>query len=184
MAQTTKRALAASLKKLLSRKPLDRITVKDITDDCGVNRQTFYYHFADVYDLIDWIYLTEGFQVIGDTRTLETWQDGFLSLFDWILDNRAFVVNSYHSVSRENLENFLYSRCYDLLYGVVQEKSADYSVEESDCAFIANFFKYGFVGLVLEWIEDGMKTPPEQIISRLGILMKGDISAALERFSR
>ena len=47
MSQITKRALAESLKKLLLEKPLDRITVSDITEDCGVSRMTFYYHFKD-----------------------------------------------------------------------------------------------------------------------------------------
>ena len=55
VAQTTKRALEASLKKLLLRKPLNKITINDITEDCGVNRMTFYYHFKDIYDLVDWI---------------------------------------------------------------------------------------------------------------------------------
>ena len=58
MSQTTKRALEASLKKLLLEKPLNKITINDITEDCGVNRMTFYYHFKDIYDLVDWI-LTE-----------------------------------------------------------------------------------------------------------------------------
>ena len=53
-----KRALEASLKKLLLEKPLNKITINDITEDCGVNRMTFYYHFKDIYDLVDWI-LTE-----------------------------------------------------------------------------------------------------------------------------
>ena len=55
MSLTTKRALAESLKKLLSKRGLDKITVKDIVEDCGVNRQTFYYHFHDIYDLTEWI---------------------------------------------------------------------------------------------------------------------------------
>ena len=53
MSQTTKRALEASLKKLLLEKPLNKITINDITEDCGVNRMTFYYHFKDIYDLVD-----------------------------------------------------------------------------------------------------------------------------------
>ena len=59
MSDITKNALAASLKKLLNRKTLNKITVKDITDDCGVNRQTFYYHFHDVYELVEWIFIHE-----------------------------------------------------------------------------------------------------------------------------
>ena len=54
MSLVTKRALEASLKNLLLKKPLDKITINDIADDCGINRMTFYYHFRDIYDLVEW----------------------------------------------------------------------------------------------------------------------------------
>ena len=54
MSQMTKRALVASLKELMAEKPLDKITVTDLTEHCGVNRMTFYYHFKDIYDLVEW----------------------------------------------------------------------------------------------------------------------------------
>ena len=54
MSQTTKRALEASLKHLLAKKPLDKITINDIAEECGISRMTFYYHFKDIYDLIEW----------------------------------------------------------------------------------------------------------------------------------
>ena len=54
MSDTTKRALETSLKNLLLKKPVNKITINDITEDCGVNRATFYYHFKDIYDLIEW----------------------------------------------------------------------------------------------------------------------------------
>ena len=57
MSQITKNALAASLKKLLSKKELSKITITNITEECGVNRQTFYYHFKDIYDLLEWIFM-------------------------------------------------------------------------------------------------------------------------------
>ena len=56
MSEITKKALAETLKKLLSKNKLNKITIKEITEDCGVNRQTFYYHFKDIYDLLEWIY--------------------------------------------------------------------------------------------------------------------------------
>ena len=65
MSQTTKRALAASLEKLLAKKPLDKITVIDIVEDCEVNRQTFYYHFRDIYDLLEWTLLNETSKALG-----------------------------------------------------------------------------------------------------------------------
>ncbi len=69
MSQTTKKALAASLKKLLEKQPLSKITVTDITEDCEVNRHTFYYHFQDVYDLIDWIYENEAIKPLDGKTT-------------------------------------------------------------------------------------------------------------------
>ena len=54
MSELTKRALEQSLKNLLLQKPLNKITISDIADDCGINRMTFYYHFKDIYDLVEW----------------------------------------------------------------------------------------------------------------------------------
>ena len=64
MTKMTKMALAAALKKLLEKKPLSKITVTDITRECEINRHTFYYHFRDIYDLIEWIYVNEAEQYI------------------------------------------------------------------------------------------------------------------------
>ena len=90
MSQITKRALAESLKKLLLEKPLDRITVSDITEDCGVSRMTFYYHFRDVYDLIEWTWLQEAERALDGQKTC-TWQQGFLQIFQLVQENRAFA---------------------------------------------------------------------------------------------
>lgn len=181
MSQTTKKALAASLKKLLSEKPLDKITVTDIAEDCQVNRQTFYYHFQDIYDLVEWIYTSEAGAAIGGKRTYDTWQQGFEQIFRYVLENRAFVAKTYHSLSREHLERYLYSETYDLLIGVVEECAGERSVREDDKAFIAHFYKYGFVGLVLDWIAGGMKEEPGAIIDRLDLVIHGSITEALER---
>lgn len=182
MAETTKRALAESCKKLVATKPLDKVTVTDITQDCGVNRQTFYYHFRDIYDLVEWIFLTESTQVVGTKRTYETWQQGFLRVFAYVRENADFVTRIYHSISREYLERFLYSETYKLLIDVVEELSEGMTVRDDDKAFIANFYKYGFTGLLLEWISEGMVEDPERIIDRLGILIQGDMTKALEKF--
>ncbi|NGZ76636.1 TetR/AcrR family transcriptional regulator [Saccharibacillus alkalitolerans] len=182
MTQITKRALAASLKKLLSQKTLDKITVIDIAEDCEVNRQTFYYHFKDIYDLIDWIYTHEAAKALDGKKTYETWQQGFLHIFEYVLDNRSFVVNTYHSVNREHLERYLHEEAYRLLMGVIEEKAGDLSVREDDKDFIAHFYKFAFVGLVLDWIKGGMREDPQAIVNRLSVLIQGDFAGALERF--
>ncbi len=182
MAQTTKKALAASLKKLLSEKSMDKITVIDIVEDCEVNRQTFYYHFKDIYDLVEWIYTNEASKALGDKKTYDTWQQGFIQIFKYVLENKSFVINTYHSLKREHLENYLYNETYNLLIGVIEEKASGQNIKEEDKAFIAHFYKYAFVGLTLDWIGKGMKGDPSSIIERVNILIHGNIVKALENF--
>ena len=159
MAQTTKRALEASLKKLLLRKPLNKITINDITEDCGVNRMTFYYHFKDIYDLVDWI----------------------RDMLEKVQANRVLVLNVYRSISREQVEQYLYKMLDPLLRMFVERENIP--VQEEDKQFIIDFYKYGFVGMVLEWIRRDMKTDPAIMAERLNTMMHGDLKRALLRFS-
>ena len=184
MSQTTKRAFEASIKKLMEQKPLDKIKGTDITEDCEVNRQTFYYHFKDIYDLLEWVYTNDATRAIGDKKTYDTWQEGLYEIFKYILDNKSFVLNTYNSLSREYLERYLYNETYLLLIGVVEEKAKGMSVKDKDKSFIADFYKYGFVGLVLEWVRKGMKEEPAEIIERLNMLISGNIEKALESYRR
>lgn len=69
MSQITKRALEQSLKRLLLQKPLNKITISDITDDCGISRMTFYYHFKDIYDLVEWACLQDASGALQEKRT-------------------------------------------------------------------------------------------------------------------
>ena len=182
MSQVTKRALEASLKHLLLQKPLDKITIGDITEDCGINRMTFYYHFKDIYDLIEWSLLEDAKKALEGQRTYDTWQQGFLQIFEMVLDNKPFITNVYHSISREQVELYLYRLTYDLLFGVVEEQSAGMSVRAEDKQFIADFYKYAFVGIMLDWVRRGMQEDPQQIIDRLSTLLHGNIALALSRF--
>lgn len=182
MAQTTKNALADSLKTLLETRPVSKITISDITEHCGVNRMTFYYHFQDLYDLLEWSWIREANKVLNGKKTYSTWQQGFLQIFHAVSDNKQIVMNIYHSVNREQIEIYLYKLTYDLLIGVIEENAADMDVRDDDKKFIADFYKYAFVGLILDWIKNGIKTDPAQIIERLDILIHGDIKKALNKF--
>ena len=91
-------------------------------------------------------------------------------------------MNVYHSVSREQVETYLYKLTYDLLEGVVEEQAVGMSVRPEDKAFIANVYKYAFVGLMLDWIKHDMKGEPKEIIDRLDRVIHGGVAAALDRF--
>ena len=181
MSQITKRALEASLKHLLLQKPLHKITINDITEDCGINRMTFYYHFKDIYDLVEWSCEEDARKALAGNRTYDIWQQGFSQILQAVLENKPFIMNVYHSVSREQVENYLYQVTYDLLIGVVEEKSAEMQVARADKEFLADLYKYAFVGLILDWIRRDMKDDPAAMVDRLSEAMHGNITSALER---
>ena len=166
MSSITKQALEHALKSLLLKKTFHKITINDITEECGVSRMTFYYHFKDIYDLVEWSFIEDAARALEGKKSYDTWQEGFLNIFHAVLENKPFITNVYRSVSREPVELYLYKL----------------HVPEEDKAFIADFYKYAFVGIMLDWIKNGMTEPPERIIERISILIQGDIARAVGKF--
>ncbi len=182
MSQTTKRALAASLKNLLLQKPLPKITINDIAEDCGISRMTFYYHFKDIYDLVEWTCAEDAARALEGKKTYDTWQEGFLNIFHAVHANKPLIMNVYRSVSRERIEQYLNPLIHSLILGVVEEKSAEMAVSMTDQQFIASFYEYAFIGIMLEWIGNGMKEEPAAIVERTNSVVRGNILRALESF--
>ncbi|MGN0337384.1 MAG: TetR-like C-terminal domain-containing protein [Lachnospiraceae bacterium] len=184
MANMTKYALEASLKKLLLQKPLDKITINDLTEDCGISRMAFYYHFKDIYDLVEWSCVEDATRALQGKKTYDSWQEGLAQIFEAVLENKPFIMNVYHSVSREQIENYLFQLTYGLLKDVVEEKAAGKEIAEEDKVFIAEFYKYGFVGVMLDWIKQGMKADYHDIVDLMSAALKGTISKAIENFTK
>ena len=92
MSNITKHALEESLKRLLLKKPLTKITINDLTTDCGISRMTFYYHFKDIYDLVEWACLEESTRALQGKKTYSTWEEGLLQIFEAVYENKAFIM--------------------------------------------------------------------------------------------
>ena len=182
MSQVTKRALEQSLKNLLLKKPLTKITVGDITDDCGINRMTFYYHFKDIYDLVEWSCLEDAKRALEEKKTYDTWQQGLLQIFKAVQENKPFSLNVYRCVHREQVEKYLQPLVDQLLLNVINEEADGITVRDEDKQFIAQVYSYMFIGLMLDWIKDNMRENPKQIVEKLSKLIKGSVSVALSRF--
>ena len=182
MSQVTKRALEQSLKNLLLKKPLNKITVADIADDCGINRMTFYYHFKDIYDLVEWSCLEDAKRALDEKKTYDTWQQGLLQIFEAVQENKPFIMNVYRCVHAEQVEKYLQPLVDGLLIGVLDEESRGMTIRDEDKQFIAQVYSYIFIGLMLDWIKDSMREDPRQIVERLARLIKGSMAAAVARF--
>ena len=183
MSQTTKRALEASLKKLLLEKPLNKITINDITEDCGVNRMTFYYHFKDIYDLVDWILIEDATKVLEGRRSFETWSEAYLDILQQVQENKTLVLNVYRSVGREQVEQYLYKLLDPMLKDFAARECEHITVQDADKQFVIDFYKYALVGMTLEWIRRDMKTDPAVMVERTGRMLQGDLRRALCRLA-
>ena len=182
MSQITKRALEQSLKNQLQQKPLSKITISDITEDCGISRMTFYYHFKDIYDLVEWACAEDAARALQNKKTYDTWQQGFVQIFHAVRENKVFVMNVYRCVNREQVEEDLVARTDQLNMGVITERAAGMTVREADQQFIAQVYSYAFVGIMLDWIRDDMRADPEELMNRLAMVIHGGMTQALERF--
>ena len=156
-----------SFVKLLNLYPLDKITVKDIVSDCGISRNTFYYHYQDIYDLLRATLSSVTETVLSENLT--TWREGLMACTRFALENRRAVSHIYHSANRDQLE-----RCLSQVAGESMEKLIRY---------LTLFYKHAIVGILLEWLENDMKADVEQAISRMAVLLEGNLRLSLERIA-
>lgn len=105
--ETTCQAISGALKQLMTQKPLERITVAEIMDTCGMRRQHFYYYFTDIYDLLRWTFEKEALELLQQQQGVSPWQNGFLHLFQYINQNRAVCLCALDSLGKESLKRLL-----------------------------------------------------------------------------
>lgn len=176
MPNRTKEMLAESLMKLLARRTLDKITIQDIVDDCGYNRQTFYYHFHDIYDLIDWIFAAQTQELIEKCRACGSLDVGVEAVIAYMRENRRLILNVLRSVNGEKLLDNLYRSAQSIVLSAlenhpgVQELSAEYR------ELVAEAFKYALAGLLIDWMRAGI---PEDRVNKVRT-MKAVYIGALE----
>lgn len=183
MSDITKHALAASFKKLLEQKPIEKITVKDIVEDCGVNRHTFYYHFQDIFELAEWFCTDEIKNAIGTYQTYETWKEGFSDLYAYLHANRSIVMNVYNSVHRAYLENYIRNlvRPYIMMFLNLQKEGI--KISDENLEFIADTYVYGIVSLSMDWIANNMAMRYDKSLDFFVRLLDGSMKYSLKKFS-
>ena len=166
---------------LLNKKPLDKITVTEISEICDINRNTFYYHYQDIYEIISEIFQTELKKAIDEYNDTLEWEESFLIAAEFALKNRKAIYNIYNSMSREALEKYIYDVAGNTMERYVYKKSKEYSASIGDIKLISTFYQCALTEMVLRWVAGGMKETPEIVIKRIGQLFNGNIATSLER---
>ena len=153
MAVSTKAAFAAALKKMMAVKPMERITVKDLVEICGVNRQTFYYHFDDIFDLLEWVFEEDAKLALPSEVVYEHWREDVLDFFQYLMDNKSFVINIFNSNSRLYMLRFLRERLSNCIRALAHIAAKDMNIDRQDFDFVVDFYANGIVGLISQWLD-------------------------------
>ena len=171
----TKKALASVLKDKMCRKPLSKITVSEIIDDCGVNRKTFYYHFQDIYDLLHWMLDQEAVEIVKDFDLITDYEDAIHFIMNYVEENEHILNCAFDSMGRDHLKQFFFSDfigiARKLIIGV--EKELDCQLDEPFRDFLCRFYTEAVAGVLSEWLQGEFTLTRETALEYIeGIFME------------
>ena len=184
----TRQAMVAALKEQMTQKPVDKITIQDITDRCGIRRQNFYYHFADIYALMQYMFQEEAVSLLEQHEGTLLWQEGLLQLFRYLEQNRAVCLCALRSVGREHLRRFFQTDIYNIIHRTVEQVGAEIGADpdgaQPDIDMVTHFYVVALSGMVESWLLGEIDRTPEELIAFADQLLQDHISGARARLEK
>ena len=179
----TKKTFAESLKKLLCKKELSKITVSEIVADCGVNRKTFYYHFEDIYDLLKWTLEKEAVEVVKHFNLLTDYEEAIMFVMDYIEENDYIINCTYDALGRDGMKFFFFSDFKEIILSLITsaEEVTHVSLDEKYKSFLCSFYIDALSGLLIEWIRDRKHRDRKQLIDFVVLTVRTSLVAILEK---
>lgn len=162
--EETKYIFAQSIKELMEKQSLDKITVTDIVKRSGMTRQTFYRNFQDKYDLVNWYFeklADKSFRQIGNSSTL---REGLIKKFSFLLNDRVFFMQAFQSKDYNNVENYDYQCILEFYSSIIEKKIG---LIPHDIMFLLKMYCHGSITMTVEWAIGGMKETPEEMADLL-----------------
>ncbi|MCM1133662.1 MAG: TetR/AcrR family transcriptional regulator [Ruminococcus flavefaciens] len=173
MAGFTKQAIRNSCIKLLNQKAYHQLTVKDIVEDCGINRNSFYYHYQDLPSLIEEIITDEADKLIRNYSRIESIEEGLNTAISFALENKRAVLHIHNSANREMYEQYLWKICGHVAETYINTAFSEYNISDDNKRVIINFHKCECFGLIMDWLNSGMKKDIMQDLKILCDIRRG-----------
>lgn len=160
--QSTKQALADSLKQLLTKKPFSKITVTELVEYCGVNRKTFYYHFEDIYALLRWMLEQDMISVLISEELTTEPEKVIRFALDYINQNRQLLTSVISELDHDELRNFLYEDLSAPIRSVIRKAEMESSLvlEDDYREYLTSFYTSGMSGMIIQVLL--RKVPSEE----------------------
>lgn len=184
MPNFTKRAIKESFWKLLNRQPLSQISVRAIVEDCGINRNSFYYHFRDIPSLIEEIIREAADDLIKKYPSIASVDEAAEAAFRFTVDNKVAIRHICNSVNRDIYEQYLMRMCEYVVTTYYQTVYGQERVNEQDRDTIILFIKCEIFGLSIDWINSGMTDDAIVKLKQILTLCNGMIEELMEKAKR
>ena len=165
-ANITKDAIANAMKQLMEEVPFDHITNADIIERCGISRKTFYYHFQDKYELVNWIFSVEVIDGILKNTTIDNLAECYLNLCHYIQDNKIFCTNALNASGQNCFIQFLYGYVEKQINILCKDAIDEKILSSDDIKFLIDYYYYAFIGVFKTWVNSDMKDSPELMVKR------------------
>lgn len=186
VSEQTKLQLAAALKILMAQKSMDKITIAELTSLCNIRRQSFYYHFEDIYDLLRWMIENEAISLLKQQEGALLWKEGLLQLFRYLEENRTVCLCALKSVGRDHLRRFFEADIYAIIHRTIEQLTENIGVHNNldsfvDVEMLTHFYVVALAGMIESWLLGEIDRTPEQLIQFVDIILNDQINGAAAR---
>ena len=182
----TKLILAESLRNELKLKPLDKIKICDIVSDCGLNRQTFYYHFQDIYALVEWMYKHDGIQIIKDNYSADSIIPTARAMLIYVDEHREELQCVTNSKAERYFFDFIINGMCKSIEILIENKTADLKIDYAYRHFLAKYLTSAILGVVEAWIRTTEEDRPsiDELLRMFSDTVDGSMSLAIRNHIR
>lgn len=160
MARRTQTVIMQTFIGLLAQKPLDKITVKDVIEEADINRNTFYYYYENIQDLLDAFFEQELQKFSESTERTDSFAKEYIRACASIRDNRRAIHHIYLSENRQLISNYLKTAAEQFVGRFVREAAAPYALDEDGIAYVVHLYSYSVLGITMQWIQKDIPLDP------------------------
>ena len=178
----TKKQLAEALKKAMNHKPFSKITVSELVKACNMNRNTFYYHFEDIYDLLRWMFEQETVEVVRQFDVLKDYAQVINYTFDYIEANQYIINSAYDATGKDALRRFFRDEFHGTTLALIEriEERKGKKLDENYREFLCEFLIEGLSGILIAWIKKETKRDRDTASKNLIRVITGCLESAFD----
>ncbi len=178
----TKNLIANSLKNFMKVKPLSKITVKDVITDCGLNRKTFYYHFENIYDLLEWILREEAIRVVKQFDLLVDYEDAIIFVMDYVEKNKHILNCAFDTMGREEMKRFFYNDFVDIIRSIIDsiETTLGLNVKKDYKDFVCDMYTEALAGMLINLFRNNQNQNKADAVKYISIILRSSIPEVLK----